>query len=63
MALYLRDVQHDESHMYFSWSDCNPLQNALRYLLLGEGETAAVAREVIRQAERDRTKRPFIHVA
>jgi len=63
MALYLRDVEHDESHMYFSWSDCNPLQNALRYLVLGEGETAAVAREVIRQAERDCTKRPFIHVA
>ncbi|MBU6452467.1 MAG: amino acid transporter [Cyanobacteria bacterium REEB67] len=63
MALYLRDVEHDESHMYFSWSERSPLMNALRYLFLGQGETAAVAREVIRQAEKDSSRRPFIHVA
>jgi hypothetical protein len=63
LALYLRDVEHDESHFYFSWSDKNPFKNALRYLFLGQGETAAVAREVIRQAEPDELKRPFIHVA
>ncbi len=63
LELYLRDVEHDEAHMYFSWSDNNPLTNALRYLFLGQGETAAVAREVLRQAESDTSKRPFIHVA
>ncbi len=63
LELYLRDVEHDEAHVYFSWSDSNPLTNALRYLFLGQGETAAVAREVLRQAESDTKKRPFIHVA
>lgn len=63
LELYLRDVEHDEAHMYFSWSNNNPLTNALRYLFLGQGETAAVAREVLRQAETDSSRRPFIHVA
>jgi len=63
LELYLRDVEHDEAHMYFSWSETNPLVNALRYLLFGQGETAAVAHEVLRQAERNTSKRPFIHVA
>jgi hypothetical protein len=63
LELYLRDVEHDEAHMYFSWSNNNPLTNALRYLFFGQGETAAVAREVLRQAESDTSKRPFIHVA
>jgi hypothetical protein len=63
LELYLRDVEHDEAHVYFSWSDKGPLANAIRYFWWGQGETAAVAREVLRRAEKDGNKRPYIHVA
>ena len=63
LELYLRDVEHDEVHVYFSWSDKGPLANAVRYFWWGQGETAAVAREVLRRAESDNGKRPYIHVA
>ena len=40
----------------------NPIYALLRYLFFGGGDVAPVAREVLRQAEPDRDRRPSVHV-
>jgi hypothetical protein len=45
---------------FFGWTEGNPVTCLLKFLAFGEGDTAPVAREVLRQAEPDR--RPRIHV-
>ena len=47
---------------HFEWSEGNPLAHLFRYLLLGQGDTPPVVREIIRQHEPDPTRRPAIHV-
>jgi hypothetical protein len=62
VLLYIRDITGKVPHAYFSWSDTKPLPNMFRYVLLGEGDTAPVTHEVLRQAERDPDLRPAIHI-
>ncbi|GAC1322141.1 MAG: hypothetical protein NVS2B16_07910 [Chloroflexota bacterium] len=47
---------------YFGWTQGNPLKHLAYYILFGEGDTAPVTHEVLRQAEQDRKKHPAIHV-
>ena len=35
---------------YFGWTEGNPIAYVLRYLILGEGDTAPVTREILRRA-------------
>jgi hypothetical protein len=62
ILLTLRNVTGVRPHCYFEWSEGSPLAHLFRYLILGQGDTPPVVREIIRSTEPDPTKRPGIHV-
>ena len=62
LLLHVRDQTGNIPHAYFGWTEGNPIAYLLKYLAFGEGDTAPVTREVLRQAEPDAARRPRIHV-
>ncbi|MET7933025.1 amino acid transporter [Streptomyces sp. NPDC005322] len=62
VLLQVRDVSGQRPHIYFEWTEGNPLAHFLRFFLFGQGEVAPVTREVLREAEPDRDRRPHVHV-
>ncbi|MCZ0983185.1 amino acid transporter [Streptomyces diastatochromogenes] len=62
LLLHARDLTGVRPHIYFEWTEGNPFANFLRFFLFGQGEIAPVTREVLREAEADRERRPRVHV-
>jgi hypothetical protein len=60
--LYLRNETGKLPHVYFGWSEGNPLSYLMKFIAFGEGDTAPVTHEVLRQAEQDPERRPVVHV-
>ncbi len=60
--LYLRDKTGQIPHIYFGWTEGNPITHMMKYVAFGEGDTAPVTREVLRQAETESDRRPSVHV-
>ncbi|WP_316778303.1 APC family permease [Streptomyces sasae] len=61
LLLHVRDETGAIPHIYFEWTEGGPFANFLRFFLFGQGEVAPVTREVLREAEPDRSRRPRVH--
>jgi hypothetical protein len=60
--LHVRNETGQIPHVYFGWTEGNPLVYVLKFIFFGEGDTAPVTHEILRQAEPDRSRRPAVHV-
>jgi hypothetical protein len=62
LLLFIRDQTGLMPHVYFGWTEGNPVTYLLKFLALGEGDTAPVTREVLRRTEPNPFRRPRVHV-
>ncbi len=60
--LHTRDQTGQIPHIYFGWTEGNPLWYVVKFIIFGEGDTAPVTHEILRKAEPDPTRRPAVHV-
>lgn len=63
LLIYLKQATGCLPHAYFHWTDVNPVMNVMRYIFLGEGDTAPLTHEVLRRAIEDPAQRPVVHVS
>ena len=62
VLLALRDATGVRPKCYFEWAEGNPIAYLFRYLLFGRGDTPPLVREILREIDKDPTRRPAIHV-
>jgi hypothetical protein len=60
--MHVRDKTNTIPHVYFGWTEGNPFIYVLKFIFFGEGDTAPVTHEILRQAEPERPRRPAVHV-
>ena len=58
----IRDRTGKRPHVYFGWTEGNPLKYLARFILFGEGDIAPVTHEILRRAELNPDRRPLTHV-
>ena len=62
LLLRIRDQTGVIPHVYFAWTEGNPLVYIFNYIVFGQGDVPPVTHEVLREAESDPAKRPRVHV-
>ena len=62
LMLRIRDQTGVIPHVYFAWTEGNPLVYIFNYIVFGQGDVPPVTHEVLREAEPDPTRRPRVHV-
>ncbi len=62
LMLRIRDETGVIPHVYFAWTEGNPLVYIFNYIVFGQGDVPPVTHEVLREAEPDPARRPRVHV-
>jgi hypothetical protein len=62
ILLEIRERTKAIPHIYFDWTQGHPVEHTIKYIFLGEGETATLTREIIRGVEPYEERRPVVHV-
>ena len=62
LMLRIRDETGVIPHVYFAWTEGNPLVYIFNYIVFGQGDVPPVTHEVLREAEPNPMKRPRVHV-
>ena len=63
MLIYLERRTGKVPHVYFRWTQVSPAVNMMRFIFLGEGDTAPLTQEVLRKAISQQERRPVVHVS
>ncbi len=63
ILLHIRDKTKKNPHVYLGWTEGHPIVYTFKFIFFGEGETATLTREIIRNTEPNDIKRPLVHVA
>jgi hypothetical protein len=63
LLIHIERTTHRVPHIYFKWTEGNPVANIFRFLFLGEGDAAPLTHEVLRKAVPDLAHRPVVHVS
>lgn len=62
LLIQLKKTTGSIPHVYFHWTDVDPIINLLRFVFLGEGDTAPLTHEILRRAIKNPAQRPIVHV-
>ncbi|HXS78175.1 MAG TPA: hypothetical protein VN753_18500 [Terracidiphilus sp.] len=63
LLIHIEKLTGRVPHIYFKWTEGNPMANIFRFLFLGEGDAAPLTHEVLRKAVPDIGHRPVVHVS
>src|SRR5947208_2453777 len=62
ILIHIRDITGRLPHVYFNWTEGNPIGHMFRFLIFGEGDVPPVTHEVLRHSIADPQQRPFVHL-
>ena len=62
ILIHIHDITGKVPHIYFKWTEGNPVGQMFRFLAFGEGDVPPVTHEVLRHCIADPHQRPFVHL-